>query len=143
MQAVSNLLEDEVYRGYLTDNAVLVFTIISDTPDSIRAGLDTLDAGRLCKVMTYTSDSHCMEEAHSHEMSFGKYRAYLELNKYDISVTVEECHDMSMGEIQERIEGCRQHEETEHSQNHGNSNMDSGSESHGNQGGHHGGHHNN
>ena len=60
------------------------------------------------------------------EMSFGKYRAYLELAEYDRSVTVEDCHGMSMGEIQDRIEGCRQHEETEHSGNHG---------------GHHGGHH--
>ena len=138
-QAVSSLLEDEVYRGYLTGNATLVFTIISDSPDAIRDGLDSIDAGRLCKVLMYTSDSHCMEEAHSHAMSFGKYRAYLELTEYDRSVTVEECHDMSMGEIQDRIEGCRQHEDMGHNQNYEDGNTGSESEGHG----HHGGHHNN
>ena len=54
-----------------------------------------------------------MEEAHSHEMSFGIYRAYLELSQYDESVTVEDCHEMSMGEIQTRIEGCRHHSQTQ------------------------------
>lgn len=43
-----------------------------------------------------------------HEMSFGKYRAYLELSEYDQNVTVEDCHGMTMGEIQNRINRCRQ-----------------------------------
>lgn len=141
VQAVSSLLEDEVYRGYLVEDATLVFTIVSDSPDTIRAELNSIDAGSSCRVLTYISDSHCMEEAHSHEMSFGKYRAYLELAEYDQSVTVEECHGMSMGELQNRIEGCRQHEETEHNQNHEDSDSGNGSGEHGAQSGHHGGHH--
>lgn len=126
VQAVCSLLEDEAYRKYLANDATLVFTIISDSPDAITEELKSLDEGVPYRILTYTSDSHCMEEAHQYEMSFGKYRAYLELAEYDRSVTVEDCHRMSMGEIQDRIEGCRQHEETEHSGNHG---------------GHHGGHH--
>ena len=119
VQAVSNLLEDEVYKKYLVDNATLVFTIISDSPEVIREELNSIDVGKSYQVLTYTSDSHCMEEAHQYEMSFGKYRAYLELAEYDRSVTVEDCHGMSMEEIQNRIEGCRQHEESEHHENHG------------------------
>lgn len=159
VQAVSSLLENEIYQKYLVDNATLVFTIISDSPDAIRKELDLLDTGETCQILTYTSDSHCMEEAHHYEMSFGKYRAYLELAEYDQSVTVEDCHGMSMGEIQDRIEGCRQHEETEHNENHRGGNMGSGSEAGdtgngseagntgsgngggGSHGGHHGGHH--
>lgn len=110
VQAVSNLLEDEVYRGYLTENATLVFTVISDSPEAIMEALGSIGMAEPYSVLTYTSDSHCMEEAHRYQMSFGKYRAYLELAAYDGSVTVEDCHGMSMGEIQERIAGCRQHE---------------------------------
>lgn len=128
VQAVISLLENEIYQKYLVDNATLVFTIISDSPEAIRKELDAIDAGENYQILTYTSDSHCREEAHHYEMSFGKYRAYLELVEYDRSVTVEDCHGMSMGEIQDRIEGCRQHKETEHNENHGGGNMNSGSE---------------
>lgn len=126
VQAVCSLLEDAAYQKYLANDATLVFTIISDSPDVITEELESLDKGVSYRILTYTSDNHCMEEAHQYEMSFGKYRAYLELAEYDRSVTIEDCHGMSMGEIQDRIEGCRQHEETEHSGNHGGGNMGSG-----------------
>ena len=141
MEAVRSLLDDEICRGYLVDNATLVFTVISDSPETIWEGLDSIGTGESYRVLTYTSDSYCMEEAHRHEMSFGKYRAYLELTEYDQSVTVEDCHGMSMGEIQDRIEGCRQYEETEHRENHGGGNTGSGSGGSDSHGGHHGGHH--
>jgi len=118
-QAVSSLLENEAYLGYLAENATLVFTIISDRPETIKEGLDAVATGKPYQVLTYTSDSHCMEEAHQYEMSFGKYRGYLELTEYDQSVTIEDCHGMSMGELQDRIEGCRQHEGTEYNGNYG------------------------
>lgn len=139
VQAVRSLLEDELYRKYLRGDATLVFTIISDSSEDIREQLDSIDIGKSYNIQTYSSDSHCMEEAHLHDMSFGKYRAYLELAEYDQSVTVEDCHGMSIGEIQDRIEGCRQHEETERSTNCGGGNE---SGDYGNHGGHHGGHHN-
>lgn len=139
-QAVKSLLEDDLFGSYLTENAALIFTIVSDSPDDIRGELFAIVTDESCEVLTYVSDSHCMQEAHQHEMSFGKYRAYLELAEYDGSVTVEDCRGMSMGDIQDRIEGCRQH-----SGNHGEDTYqdstgqeDTGQESHG---GHHGGHH--
>lgn len=135
MQAVRSLLEDETFGSYLTENAALVFTIISDSPDVMRGELAAIDTGESCDVLTYISDSHCMQEAHGYQMSFGKYRAYLELAEYDQSVTVEECHEMSMGEIQDRIEGCRQHEQTEH----GGTDQNNTDQS--DHGGHHGEHH--
>ncbi len=144
-QAVGTLLKDEAYREYLTDNATLVFTIISDSPDVIREELDSLDTGGPYRILTYISDSRCMEEAHQYDMSFGKYRAYQELAEYDSSVTIEDCHGMSMGELQDRIEGCRQHEETGHNGHHGGGGTGSGGgdgdsrEEYGGHGGHHGG----
>ena len=42
VQAVSILLEDETYRGYLTENATLVFTVISDSPEAIMEALGSI-----------------------------------------------------------------------------------------------------
>lgn len=114
VQAIRALLEDEISGGFLTENATLVFTIISDSPDAIREGLDTIGSAYSCQILTYISDRECMQEAHQHDMSFGKYRACLELTEYDQNLTIEDCHGMSMGEIEKRIEGCRQHGGTEH-----------------------------
>lgn len=114
VQAIRALLEDEISGGFLTENATLVFTIISDSPDAIREELDTIDFAYSYQVLTYISDRECMREAHQNEMSFGKYRACLELAEYDQNLSIEDCHDMSMREIQDRIEGCRQHGGTEH-----------------------------
>lgn len=135
VQAVDTLLRDEGYRKYLTENATLYFTIISDRAEAMQEELDSLDEGKPYSIRTYTSDSYCMEVAHQYEMSFGKYRACQELTDLDQNVTMEDCHDMSMGEIQDRIEGCRSHGGTE---NDGGGNGDGGNGGHN---GHHGGHH--
>lgn len=121
VQAIRALLEDEISGGFLTENATLVFTIISDRPDAIREGLDTIDFAYSYQVLTYISDRECMQEAHQNEMSFGKYRACLELTAYDQNLTIEDCHGMTMGEIQDRIEGCRQHGGAEHHGSYDNS----------------------
>ncbi len=139
VQAVGTLLSDEAYRKYLTENATLIFTIISDRAEAMQEELNSLDEGEPYRILTYTSDSYCMEAAHQYEMSFGKYRACQELAELDQNVTIEDCHGMSMGEIQDRIEGCRRHWETERGQNYGGGDADSGNGGHS---GHHGGHHN-
>ncbi len=132
VRAVSEILEDEAYRAFLGENSLLVFTVISDDAEEVARQLEVQAAAQSCQVMTYTSDMICRQEAHLHEMSFGKYRAYLELAQYDAEVTVEDCHGMTIGEIQDRIEGCSRHE-TEGGQGHHNS--QGGGH---NQGGHHG-----
>lgn len=120
VQAIDLLLEGERSSGFLRDDSLLVFTVISDQADVILANLDADEALGAYELLTYTSDAACMEEAHRYEMSFGKYRAYLELAQYDEDVTVEDCHEMSMREIHNRIESCGKHGES------------------GTQGGHHG-----
>lgn len=109
LQAINKLLADESDHHFLREDSLLVFTVISDRSHSIMEELRTNEFAQTYETLMYTSDVACMEEAHSHEMSFGIYRAYLELSQYDQSVTVEDCHGMTMGEIQTRIEGCRHH----------------------------------
>ncbi|MCM1025656.1 MAG: hypothetical protein NC432_04435 [Roseburia sp.] len=109
LQAVERLLEKEENSGYLGADSQLFFTVIAKEPDAILARLESGEAWGAYEALIYTSDETCREAAHEHEMSFGKYRAYLELAEYDGSVTVEDCHGMTMGEIQERIDGCKGH----------------------------------
>lgn len=110
MQAIDLLLKDDAYSPYLTQNSLLVFTVISDHAETIVEELNASEVFQNYDALTYTSDSACMEEAHQHHMSFGKYRTYLELLQYDDEVTIEDCHSMSMGELHNKIASCK-HEE--------------------------------
>lgn len=112
IQAIDKLLQEESYDKFLTEDSLLIFTVISDRSDTIIEKINTNQDLWLYDALTYTSDKTCMEEAHQHEMSFGKYRVYIELSQYDESITVEDCHGMTIGEMQDRIETCR-HEGTE------------------------------
>lgn len=129
MQAIDRLLKNEAYSRYLTKDSLLVFTVISDHAEAIVEELNGSEVLQNYGALTYTSDSSCMEEAHQHHMSFGKYRTYLELLQYDDEVTIEDCHSMSMGEMHDRIASCK-HEENEKEKTEENT-------------GHHGNHHEN
>ena len=104
MQAIDRLLADESDQLFLQDDSLLVFTVISDQSHTIMEEIRANEFAQTYETRIYTSDTACMEEAHSHEMSFGIYRAYLELSQYDSSVTVEDCHGMTIGEIHIRNE---------------------------------------
>ncbi len=109
VQAINKLLNDENYSRFLDGDPQLVFTVISDSPDTMMEKINAAGYLQAYGAKTYTSDRLCMEEAHQHEMSFGKYRAYLELSQWDQGITVEDCHSMTIGEIQNRIESCKGH----------------------------------
>lgn len=109
LQALDRLLQDAYYRRFLNRNSPLVLTVVSDHSDAMLEQIHANDSLQSLDALTYSSDTACMKEAHQHEMSFGKYRAFLELAQYDADITVEDCHGMSMGEIQNRIKTCQGH----------------------------------
>ena len=113
IEAIDKLLREESYDKFLTEDSLLIFTIVSDSSDTIIEEINANKSFQTYDALTYTSDKICMEEAHQHDMSFGKYRAYIELSEYDESITIEDCHGMTIGEMHDRIEKCREHEETE------------------------------
>lgn len=118
MQAIDRLLEDENYSNYLKEDSVLVFTVISDHSEKIVENLNVSEWTQKYNALTYTSDLSCMHEAHQHEMSFGKYRTYLELLEYDDNVTIEDCHGMTMGELRDRIDACSHDGQTDGEEEH-------------------------
>ncbi len=109
LKAIRRLLADEGYLGYLAEDSRVFITVISDSREKILEEIREDELTGRYGARTYTSDLTCREEAHRQSMSFGKYRACLELSRYDESVTVEDCHGMSMGEIEDRIETCKGH----------------------------------
>lgn len=134
IQAIDRLLGDAHYSRFLEGNAKPVFTVISGDPDTMMEAINADNSFQAYGGVVYSSDMTCMKEAHQHEMSFGKYRACLELLQYDESITVESCHAMTMGEIQSRIETCREHNGNGEGSGGGNHGGGSGH-------GHHGGMH--
>lgn len=133
--AIDTLLMDEAYEEILAkQDAALVFTVISDSEEKMLEAIAASDIYNAYGGQSYTSDESCMQEAHAHEMSFGKYEAYLELTQYDAEVTVEDCHGMSMSDIQSRIASCR------HSGSSGDAGESPETGGHGHGSGHHGGH---
>ena len=109
LQAIDRLLQDSYYSRFLNQDSPLVVTVISEHSDEMLEQIQASDSLQVLGALTYSSDTACMNEAHQHEMSFGKYRAFLELSQYDANITVEDCHGMSMGEIQNRIKICQGH----------------------------------
>lgn len=109
LQAIDRLLQDAYYSRFLSRDSQLVVTVVSEHSDAMLEQIQANDSFQALDALTYSSDTACMKEAHQHEMSFGKYRAFLELAQYDDDITVEDCHGMSMGEIQNRIKTCQGH----------------------------------
>lgn len=142
VQAISALLAKESSSGFLKEDSLLVFTVISAQDASIMKELSDAEFYQKYETFLYTSDTDCMKEAHSHKMSFGKYRGYQELSQYDASVTIGDCHNMTMEELYNRIEDCSGHRW----QHHGTSQTETpGSDQNGTPEptgtGHHGNHH--
>ncbi|MCM1262357.1 MAG: hypothetical protein NC313_06510 [Butyrivibrio sp.] len=122
MQAIDRLLQDTYYSQFLNQDSLLVVTVIAENSDEMMEQINASNSLQALGALVYSSDTASMNEAHQHEMSFGKYRAFLELSQYDANITVEDCHGMSMDEIQDRIKTCQGHSEehhNEHSESHG------------------------
>ena len=101
IQAIYMIAKTDTLQKYLTSDEELVITVAAD-----RSKENTLKAGveQCCGHIGHGSRSvsvnlEVASEAHGNGLSVGKYSAYLQLAKYDDSVTVEDCKDMSMAEI--------------------------------------------
>lgn len=110
-QAIDCLLADPVFRSYLSEEAGVFFTVVSEKQAQMEREIAGLESYQSCRGQLYASDLHCLGEAHENGLSVGKYRAYLELSQYDQTVTVEDCHDLTMDQIQRQIQYHHSHQE--------------------------------
>lgn len=112
MDAIDTLMESEDMKIYLTGQSELVFTVAADSSreKALRAGVESCSGHIGCNSSSYSADLSIVSEAHDHMVSVGRYNAYLELSRYDDSITVEDCQHMTMSEIHSRIEEHHQDE---------------------------------
>ncbi len=129
-QAMDALLTSDAMAPYLTGPYALTVTVAAGTPgeeEALLAGLHGCESYRSYGGQSWSADLSTLSEAHECGMSFGKYAAARLLQSYDSSVTDDDCHDMTMAQLQERIHTCE----------HGGG----GGYEQGHHGGHHGGEH--
>lgn len=101
--AVKILMESGALSTYLSEDSVIDFSVISDDTEAIIEALQTY-ADSAPYIFVYTECStQTRNEAHSCGMSFGKYALYQELCRYDDSITIEDCKEMSVGEIMKTL----------------------------------------
>ncbi len=116
-QAVETLLDSAAMAPYLTQTSELTLTVASGDAARESALLSDVAAGALYQAhggQCYSADVDDLDEAHRHGMSLGKYAAWQTLAQYDDTVTEEDCRDMTMGEIHERIHACENGESGHH-----------------------------
>ena len=105
-QAIDVILESDAMQPYLAEDSALTFTVASGNTDKeteIITGIENCHGCSKHGGVSYTADVSSLSEAHGYGMSFGKYAAYLTLSQYDNTITTEDCHDMTMGEIHRQI----------------------------------------
>lgn len=103
--ALHEVMECEGMRAYLTDEEEPVLAVATDQNrgKELEIGVRRCAGhmGQHCQNVCVDMDLASL--AHQSDLSVGKYYAYLQLSEYDSSVTVDECRQMSMAEIRERI----------------------------------------
>lgn len=115
--AIERLVASESMQPYLTQDGGLTFTVATDSAPREEQMLADIARSSGCVEhggISARADMSLVEEAHENGLSLGKYLAYQVLLQYEPTVTVEDCHEMTMSQIHGRIE------EHEHGENHGN-----------------------
>ena len=111
--AIKTIMESSAMNTYLSADPELVFTVASDKNREVlleTGAADTsIQMGHDCHSVC--TDIETAALAHDSGLSLGKYNAYLLLNEYDDTITVDQCRDMTMSEIHELIWKYQQKEE--------------------------------
>ena len=105
-EAMEELLSEQTVETYLSEGAVMAVTVAGsdeEKTDQILENVETCTAGH-SNISCHAGDMAEMHEAHSEGLSFGKYRAYLELKSLDPSVTPDDIRNLSMREIRDLID---------------------------------------
>lgn len=103
--ALRRILENKSVERLLSENEVMTITVIeTNSAQSERILSDMRNcANGHNNVYCHSASSEEASEARNMGLSFGKYRAYLELRELDPEITPEEIQGLTMREIRERI----------------------------------------
>lgn len=104
-EALNQIIKSEDIVSLLSDDEIMTITIVG--ADSIQSE-EILSYVQSCTSQeqnTYCFYAHSKEVEPAHEvgLSYGKYKAFLELQKLDSSITIDQIQNMTMHEIREKI----------------------------------------
>lgn len=105
MDAIDQVLNNKAIIGYLAQDEVLSIMVVSSNGElqrEILVNIERCVAGHN-NVYCGTGNYEDVATAHTQGLSFGKYRAFLELQSLDPSITPEDIQGWTMREIRDRI----------------------------------------
>lgn len=104
--ALNTIMENETVLHCLSRGEIVTITVLGENEKKsgqILSDIQSCDAVALQNVYCDSASSEETHAAHEAGLSFGKYRAFLELQRLNPDITVEDIRDMSMREIRDRI----------------------------------------
>ena len=107
--ALAVLLQSEALFTYIDEDAYVSVGVTTDDDalaSRLQGASDECLQSSSCNGSCHRVDGATRESAHHAGMGVGKYTAAQELIELDPSVSLEECADMSMRELRDRIEEC-------------------------------------
>lgn len=103
--AISQMMESNEMAKYLTNDTDVSVTVLSPNQQKYEEITQGVSGCMHQNVSCHQADSELVKAAEEANLSFGKYRAYLQLQQTHPEITIEEVRHMSMYEIQQLIDG--------------------------------------
>lgn len=113
--ALDHLLSGKEMQTYLASDGLVSITVNGKTKvqsEKLLSGVSSCTAHMGGSVHCSSGNAAETEAAHAAGMSFGKYKAFLELQALDSTVTAEEVKDLTMRQIRDRIDALTGGSET-------------------------------
>lgn len=104
--AIDILLSSEAMAPYLTDLTITVATDHERHEAALLSGIESCAGYQRHGVESYCADVSDWKAAHGCGMSLGKYAAAQALMDCDDTVSLEDCRDMTMGQLKTHIAAC-------------------------------------
>lgn len=100
--AIDSVLEEEKKQGYLEDDGEVLVAVVAPKKEKavqVKETIDTAQAAKPQNVVVVQPKKAAVKEAQKHDMSAGKYQAYLDIQEVSPEVTVDEVKEMPVKEI--------------------------------------------
>ena len=113
--AVNQIIESEDIVSLLSNDEVMTIAVIGWETEQFEEIFSTMQSCTVGKrnVYCYSAQGEEVEDAHKAGLSYGKYKAFLEVQELDPNITVSEIQHMTMREIRKLIDELSQNGEKE------------------------------
>ena len=107
IDALEKLDNSQAFNEYSDQN--IEITVVTKNTENSEKMIENINACSFSKqgnnVTCFSENEEVKEAALKYNISFGKYRAYLELLEVNPNITIEDIRDLSMKTIREMIDG--------------------------------------